>query len=575
MQNHRLAEKYGWQVGLDFPEWGNNDLYLTTIKGGYLNAGETPSMAYRRLAKTASKYLNDPSLEDRFYSILWKGWLIPSTPVMCNMGTDRGLPISCFGSVVGDDMYEIGRKQLEMRMLSKYGGGTSYDFSKIRPIGSPIKGGNNGISDGQIPFIKSYDSTIISSKQGKTRRGAAVIYNNVNHPEFLDFLEIREPVGDINRQCHNIHIGAILDDEFMHSVRSHDGKEREIWIAIQKKRVKTGEPYIFYIDNANKVTPHFWKELKLWINHSNLCTEIMLPNDEEHTFVCCISSLNLYKWDEWKDTDTVFLSTIFLDAVISDFVEKGTYCKGIEDAIKFAIKSRALGLGTLGWHSLLQSKSIPFISIASNGLTTLIYRHIDEESKRATKWLASKFGEPEWCKGQGIRNLTRMTVAPNRSSSKLAGEASQGVEPYAGALWVDNDAKGTHIRRNPEFEKLLKSKGIVDTLAIWDEINEAKGSVQKLSILTDHEKEVFRTFREINQLELVKQAAIRQAYIDQGQSINLAFHQDAPAKFINQVHLAAWELGLKSLYYLRSESILRADTNGMRDLYSECIMCEG
>lgn len=573
IETNKLAKEKGWKIGVDYPEWGNNDLYLTTINGNYLNENETPKQSYERLAKKASDLLENPSLESELFKIFWNGWLIPSTPVMVNFGTDKGLPISCFSGRVGDDMYEIGRKELELRMLSKHGGGTAYDFTLLRSAGSLIKNGLLGSSDGVVPFMKSFDSTIISSKQGSTRRGAVAMYLDIEHNDYDDFLEIREPKGDINRQCHNIHQGAVVSDSFMRKVKGYDGIERKRWLATLKKRVKTGEPYIMFKDNANKNLPEFWRKHDLKIHHSNLCSEIFLPTNENHTLVCCLSSLNLHKYDEWKDTNTVKLAIYFLDAVIQEFINKGQYIKGIEDAVKFAKKSRALGLGTLGWHSYLQSKQIPFISIYAIGQTHKIFGQIRSQAEEATEDLAEMYGEPEWCKGYKRRNLTLLAIAPNRSSAKLAGGLSQGIEPLAANIYVDDDAKGLHIRRNPELVKLLEYKER-NIPQVWDQILADKGSVANIRCLSDEEKEVFLTFKEINQLDLVKQAGIRQQYIDQGQSLNLAFQQDAPAKFINQVHLTAWEVGLKALYYYRSESILKAD-NGRRDLYDECTMCEG
>lgn len=573
LETHKIAKDNNWKVGVDFPEWGNNPLYLTTIIGGYLNDSETPREGYERLADKASTILNSPDLKDDFFEIFWNGWLIPSTPVMVNFGTEKGLPISCFSGQIGDDMYEIGRKELELRMLSKNAGGTAYDMSLIRPAGSPIKKGLLGNADGVVPFAKSYDSTILSSKQGKTRRGAVALYLNAEHGDYEDFLEIREPKGDINRQCHNIHQGTVVSDNFMRAVKASDGRERKRWLATLKKRVKTGEPYIFFKDNANKTVPDFWHKNQLKIHHSNLCSEIMLPTDPNHTLVCCLSSLNIHKYDEWKNTETVRLAIYFLDAVIQDFIDRSSNIKGIEDATRFAIKSRALGLGALGWHSYLQSKKIPFISIYALGQTHKIFGYIRKEAEIATMELGKMYGEPEWCKGTGRRNLTLLAIAPNRSSAKLAGGLSQGIEPIAANVYVDDDAKGLHIRRNPELASLLEQKER-NIHQVWDQIIEDKGSVANIRCLSDEEKEVFLTFKEINQLELVKQAGVRQQYIDQGQSLNLAFMQDAPAKFINQVHLTAWEVGLKALYYFRSESILRADSQ-QRDLYSECVMCEG
>jgi ribonucleoside-diphosphate reductase alpha chain len=570
---HDLAKKQGWSID-DIPEWGNNSLYLTTMLGGYLQNKETPKDAYNRIASTAATYLNKPELFSKFFEILWNGWLIPSTPVMSNFGTNRGLPISCFGGYIGDSMYDIYRKNLEMAVLSKHGGGTAYDFSEIRPKGALIKDGSNGTTDGIIPFMKSFDSTIIASKQGKMRRGAVALYLSANHPEFADFLKIREPKGDINRQCHNIHMGAIFSNDFMEEVVNKNGSKRELWLEHIKTRVKTGEPYTFFTDNANANLKSTFSTYNLKVRHSQLCAEIMLPSDENHTFVCCLSSMNLYKWEEWSKTDAVYYATIFLDAVISEFLDKAKHIQGIEDSIRFAEKSRALGLGALGWASLLQKMRIPFIGIQATSLTRVIFSHLKEKSDKASMWMAGEFGEPTWCKGSGYRNLTCIAVAPNRSSSKLAGGVSQGIEPFAANLYMDDDAKGAHLRRNPDLETLLDEKGL-NTPQTWDIIAEDKGSVKNIDELTEEEKEIFRTFKEINQLELVRQAAVRQEYIDQGQSLNLAFFHDAPAKWINQVHIEAWKLGIKALYYLRSESNLRADSKQQRDLYSECIVCEG
>jgi ribonucleoside-diphosphate reductase alpha chain len=406
------------------------------------------------------------------------------------------------------------------------------------------------------------------------RRGAVALYLSANHPEFADFLKIREPKGDINRQCHNIHMGAKFSNDFMEEVVNKNGSKRELWLEHIKTRVKTGEPYTFFTDNANANLKSTFSTYNLKVRHSQLCAEIMLPSDENHTFVCCLSSMNLYKWEEWSKTDAVYYATIFLDAVISEFLDKAKHIQGIEDSIRFAEKSRALGLGALGWASLLQKMRIPFVGIQATSLTRVIFSHLKEKSDKASMWMAGEFGEPTWCKGSGYRNLTCIAVAPNRSSSKLAGGVSQGIEPFAANLYMDDDAKGAHLRRNPDLETLLDEKGL-NTPQTWDIIAEDKGSVKNIDGLTEEEKEIFRTFKEINQLELVRQAAVRQEYIDQGQSLNLAFFHDAPAKWINQVHIEAWKLGIKALYYLRSESNLRADSKQQRDLYSECIVCEG
>ena len=578
-----------WKVGVDYPEWGDNEYYLNTMSSGYLMLDETPKQGYQRIVNSAIKHLqgkwsNEEKeiLREEFFKMLWNGWLIPSTPVMVNCGTEKGLPISCFGGVVDDTMYDIYRKNLELAMLSKIGGGTSYDFSSVRCRGSLIKNGELGTSEGVIPFIKCYDSTVIASKQGKVRRGATAIYLDIEHGDYKEFLDIRQTKGAIERQCHAIHQGAIISDNFMNKVKSGDKDARELWLNTIKTRIKTGEPYMFFIDNANNQAP--WSNKNIRINHSNLCSEIMLPNSPNDTFVCCLSSLNVYKFDEWYNYSgkysIPFLATIFLDCIIEEFIEKGSDIKGISDAISFSKKTRALGLGALGYASYLQSKMIPFISIQANAINNKVFKFIREEAEKASKLMLklNDNQEPEWCAGTGRWNLTLMAIAPNRSSSKLSGGVSQGVEPIAANIYTDNDAKGKYIKINQDLKNLLIRKGYTDDQIddICNSINNPTnmGSIQALSIFTDHEKEVFKTFKEINQLELVRQACHRQKYIDQGQSINLAFSKDAPAKFINQVHLEAWEGGLKSLYYFRSEAPIGGDSL-VKDLYSECVMCEG
>lgn len=580
---HEIAKSRGWVMGEDYPRWGNNTLYLNTIAKTYLDIGETPRAAYQRLATTAAQKLKktlkisdteQTEFETRFFEILWNGWLVPATPVMVNFGTDKGLPISCYSGRIPDTIHGIFRKNTEMAVQSKLGGGNAYDFSQVRPMGSKIKNGRIGVSDGIVPFMKVFDSSIRVAKQGQTRPGVVALYLDARHKEFPEFLQIREPKGDVERQCHFIHQGAVIDDAFMNEVINTDGPERKLWLEILMKRVKTGEPYMFFIDNANRHLNTGFAENNLKVYHSNLCTEIMLPTDDEHTLVCCLSSLNAFLYDDWKDTDAPFLATLFLDAVMEEFIEKAADVPGIEDAVRFAVKSRALGLGLLGWHSYLQSKMIPFVGLQANSLTRVIFKNIKDQATKATQWMASLAGEVEWTKSTGRRNLTLMAVAPNLSSSKLAGGISQGIEAVAANIYVDDDSKGVYIRKNPILKALLKSKGYNGE--VWDKITEAKGSVQGLlTELTDEEREVFKTAREINQLEVVRQAGIRQEYIDQGQSVNLFFAQDAPAKFINQVHIEAWKLKLKSLYYFRTESILRADSADKGLYTDECVACEG
>lgn len=585
---HQIASKLGWKLNIDYPEWGNNEMYLKTIKA-YVNGSETPQQMYHRLASTASKKYGD-KFYNEFYKILWNGWLIPSTPVAVNLGTEKGLPISCYSGRIGDSMFEIGRKNLEFMMLSKMGGGTAYDFSNIRATGAPIKNGLLGQSNGVVPFMKVMDSAVLASKQGSTRRGAVALYLDTYHGDFEDFLMIRRPKGDVNRQCLNVNTGAVISDKFMQNLTNGGDYEQRVWRKIMVERVEAGEPYMFFIDNANKNLPENWKRFGLKVWHSNLCTEIMLPTDENHTFVCCLSSVNLFKYREFEKAKECpfYYGTLFLDAVIEEFIEKARTIQGIEDAVRFAEKSRALGLGTLGWHSLLQSEMIPFDGLQAQMLTKIIFNKMKKQSDEASKYIASEYGQPEWCKGTPFANLTKLAVAPNVSSSKLAGGISQSIEPIAGNAYVDDDSKSTFIKTNPILEKLLESSNN-NTQMVWDSIFENKGSVSHLKFLSNEEKQVFKTFKEINQMEIVKQAIIRQKYLDQGQSVNLRFPQKVDAKYVSAVHYAAWAGGLKSLYYYRSESNLTADSANKNNYQMNespienipssnqygCVSCEG
>lgn len=568
MITHEIAIKKNWTVGLDYPEWGNNELYLQTITNGYLFGDETPKQAYIRVSTKAALLLNRIDLKQEFFDILWKGWLCLSSPVLANFGLERGLPISCFNSYYSDDMYEINRKNLEIAMMSKNGGGTSANVSAIRPNGATISSG--GTTDGIIPFLKQLDSTIKASKQFPVRRGACAVYLDITHKDYRDFLMINEGMGDPDRFQMKLSQGAIISDDFMNSLDTNQ-ENKKLWIETMQRRVKRGMPYTMFKDNANN--QKWWKGILdiPEINSSNLCNEIYLPSDKNHSFVCCLSSLNITKYEEWKNTNLVELAIYFLDAVMEEFIIKAKKIKGLDDAVRFAEKSRALGLGILGFCSFLQSKMIPFESIEANAWNKIIFKDIHEKGLIATKKLAQEYGEPEWLKGTGRRNLTLEAIAPTVSNAKLSGGLSQGIEPYESNIFTDNDSKGSYVIKNKYLEALLESKG-KNTSEVWEKINEDKGSVYGLDFLTNEEKFVFKTAREINQMEIVNQAAIRQQYIEQGQSLNLFFAYDAPAKFINEVHIKAWKSGLKGLYYFRSQSALNSTIS---NVYSDCISCEG
>jgi ribonucleoside-diphosphate reductase alpha chain len=577
-----------WVKGKDYPAWGDTEVYKKTIAGGYLVYDETPRDAYMRVAKTVARRLYKPELADKFFQYIWDGWLCLASPVLSNTGTDRGLPISCFGIDVADSVHDIGKKNLEMMILAKHGGGVGIGINMIRPAGAKITG--NGTSDGVVPFCKIYDSTILATNQGSVRRGAASININIEHNDFLEWLEIREPKGDVNRQSLNLHQCAVVGDKFMRKLQAGNPDARTKWSKLIQKRKATGEPYILFKGNTNKNNPEAYKKNSLKVHMTNICSEIVLHTDESHSFVCCLSSVNLDKYNEWKNTNLIYDATWFLDGVLEEFIQKAKNMKGFENSVRSAEKGRALGLGVLGWHSLLQKSGIAFESLLAQYKTREIFSKLKLETERASRALAETYGEPLWCVGTGMRNTHLRAIAPTVSNSKLAGNVSPGIEPWAANVFTDQSAKGTFIRKNKELKKLLRKAGI-DTKETWDKILEDGGSIQdikeldewyydSLGRLTNEEennesaKNVFKTFKEINQLELVRQAGIRQDYIDQAVSLNLAFPSVATPRWINNVHIEAWKRGIKTLYYTRTESVLRGDI-AAKAMDPDCISCDG
>jgi ribonucleoside-diphosphate reductase alpha chain len=568
-----------WIKGTDYPEWGETEVYKKTISGGYLLDGETPRDAYNRVCTTVARRLDRPELAETFFKYIWKGWLCLASPVLSNTGTDRGLPISCFGIDVADSINDIGKKNLEMMLLAKHGGGVGIGINQIRPAGAKIKG--NGTSDGVVPFCKIYDSTILATNQGSVRRGAASVNINIDHDDFGDWLEIREPKGDINRQSLNLHQCVVVGDKFMRKLETGDAEARGKWSKLLQKRKATGEPYILFKGNTNKTNPAAYKNNGLKVHMTNICSEITLHTDESHSFVCCLSSLNLAKYEEWKNTNLIYDSTFFLDGVMEEFIQRAKGLAGFENAVRSAQKGRALGLGVLGWHTYLQEKGIPFEGLLSQFETRKIFSQIKIESERASMDLAEAYGEPLWCVGTGMRNTHLRAVAPTVSNSKLSGNVSPGIEPWAANVFTEQSAKGTFIRKNPTLESVLEDVGL-NNEEIWDKILEDGGSVQGIErlddiLMGDHDipaKEVFRTFKEINQLELVNQAGIRQQYVDQSVSLNLAFPSEATPRWLNQVHMDAWKKGVKTLYYVRTESVLRGDI-AANAMDPSCLSCDG
>ena len=568
-----------WIKGEDYPSWGDTDVYKKTISGGYLFDGETPREAYHRVSKTVARRLYKPEMAQTFFDYIWNGWLCLASPVLSNTGTDRGLPISCFGIDVADSIQDIGQKNLEMMLLAKHGGGVGIGINQIRPAGAKITG--NGTSDGVVPFCKMYDSTILATNQGSVRRGAASVNINIEHNDFEEWLEIREPKGDVNRQSLNLHQCAVVGDKFMRRLEQGDKDARNRWSKLLRKRKATGEPYIMFKGNVNKANPEAYKQNGLKVHMTNICSEIALHTDESHSFVCCLSSLNLARYEEWKDTNLIHDAIWFLDGVMEEFIQRAKGLRGFENTIRSAQKGRALGLGVLGWHTYLQEKGIPFEGLLSQFETRKIFSQIKIESERASRSLAEIYGEPLWCVGTGMRNTHLRAIAPTVSNSKLSGNVSPGIEPWAANVFTEQSAKGTFIRKNPTLEQVLEDNGL-NTSDIWNKILIDGGSVQDIKeldnvLIGNHSipvKEVFRTFKEINQLELVNQAGLRQQYVDQSVSLNLAFPSEATPKWLNKVHYEAWKSGVKTLYYTRTESVLRGDI-AQQAMNEDCLACDG
>ena len=570
MDGNISVDTSNWEAGKEYPAW-MDEVSLATISKGYLLPNETPKKAYRRVASAAAMRLKKPELENKFYKILWNGWLGLASPVFSNMGTDRGLPISCFGIDTPDSIRGISLTNAELMKLTSQGGGVGISVSRIIPRGTSISG--NGKSEGVVPWCKIYDSAIIATNQGSVRRGAASVNLDINHPDIGEYLQIRRPKGDPNRQCLNLHQCVVVDDPFMRKLESRDQEAMSLWAEILKSRMETGEPYVMFKDNVNKSNPVAYMMNNLDVTMTNICTEITLFTDEEHSFICCLSSLNLAKYDEWKDTDTVEMSTWFLDGVMQEFIDKSQGRDSLQRTHNHAKKGRALGLGVVGWHTFLQQKGMPFNSIASTAYTHNIFSDIKNKAEKASLDLAQQYGEPVWCKGTGMRNTHLLAIAPTVSNSVILGGISAGIEPLPANIYTFNGAKGTFIRKNKVLEGILENKK-ENKNKWWDQMLEDGGSVQNLpdNVLTPDEKELFLTFPEINQLELIRQAAIRQRYLDQTQSLNLSFDPSDSPKWINQVHMEAWKLGIKTLYYLRTDSVIKGDLGSRQ---ADCISCDG
>lgn len=568
-----------WIKGTDYPAWMEEE-GLKTLKRQHLQEDESPAQMYGRIVNTLKQRLKTMLADDqqceaiaaRWSDYLWKGWLSPATPILSNVGTNRGYGISCFITRVPDTLDGIYQKLHEMAMLTKAGGGVGVTFDKVRGRGEPISTG--GFSEGTIPFMKIYDSGIIAASQGNIRRGAASINLPIRHKDIDEFLRIRIPEGDVNRQCLNLNHCVTIDDFFMESVKSGNKLSRDTYAKLLSARMKTGQPYILYYHNANKNKPEDFKKRNLKIDGTNICTEIMLPHDFEHTVVCDLASLNMDRYDEWKRNHAFIEDALlFLDVNLEEFIQVARNKKGYESSVRFAKQSRALGLGVLGWHTYLQKRNIPFISLAARGLINEIGKRMKTEGENYNRKWGKLLGTAPWCDEN--RNTTLFAIAPTTTTSLVMGGVSQGIEPIVANAFVQKSAKGTFIRKNRQFEQLMKQKYPEhNSEAFWTRLAvDLKGSVQGLEFLTAEERETFLTAYEINQLELVKNAAAWQKYIDQGISLNLFFPADVDPKWFSKCHMTAWEEGIKSLYYVRTESIL--SRNMTQNTFSDCVFCEG
>src|SRR5690554_758132 len=528
--------------------WWLNNESEQILNRGYLLKGETVQGVIERIATAASKRLYKPELKEPFIELIEKGWMSLSSPIWANMGTERGLPISCFNVHVTDNIEGITHKLGEVIMQTKIGGGTSGYFGALRGRGSAVT--DNGRSSGAVSFMKLFDTAMDTISQGGVRRGAFSAYLDIDHPDIMEFLNIKS----IGSPLQNLFFGVNVPDYWMQDMIDGDMDKREVWAKVLESRQEKGLPYIFFTDNVNRNKPQVYKDKELAIHSSNLCSEITLPSTFEESFICCLSSMNLELFDEWKDTNAVQLAIYFLDAVLQEFIVKTEDNYYLKSANNFARNHRALGLGVLGWHSFLQKNKIPFESMEAKQWTSKIFQHLRDEAEKATAELAHIYGEPEILKEYGRRNTTLLAIAPTTSSSAILGQASPGIEPFSSNYFKVGLSKGNFMRKNKYLKELLAQKGL-DNEDTWRSIMLNHGSVQHLKELTEHEKQVFKTFKEISQLEIIQQASIRQKYIDQSQSLNLNIPSGVPVKKVNKLMIEAWKLGIKTLYYQRSQSV--------------------
>jgi ribonucleoside-diphosphate reductase alpha chain len=545
-------------------EWANEDS-RTFLSRGYIDGNMTVEERVREIAKAAEKILDKPGFSDKFYDYMSKGYYSLSSPVWSNFGTNKGLPISCNGVYIEDSVESFLDKFGEVCTQSKLGAGTSGYLGSIRPRGTDIKGGANGKANGPAYYLALWDTGVDVISQGSTRRGSFAAYLPIEHPDIMEFLDIRE----VGSPIQNVSMGVTITDKWMEDMIAGDPDKRAVWARVLRKRKETGYPYLFFTDTVNNNKPQVLKDKNIPIWASNLCSEIALPSSRDWSFVCNLASMNLLTFDEWVHTDAVEVMIWFLDAVMEEYIEKTDGVKYMEPSNNFARHWRALGLGQLGWHSYLQSKSIAFESFDAHMLAIKISKFIDDRSLAASKELAEEYGEPEGLLGYGIRNLTRCAIAPTTSSSFILGQVSPSIEPLASNYFTKDLAKGKFTYKNPYLVEVLEAHGHNND-EVWFSILQRGGSVQHLDFLTDHEKDVFKTFSEIAPISIVQQAAARQKYIDQAQSLNLLISPDVPVKDVNALIIEGWRLGVKTFYYQRGTNPAQ---QLVRDIMT-CAVCE-
>lgn len=550
-----------------------NEESMKFLRGGYLLPDETVDDRVNSMVEYAFRRFGQHDEADRFISYMKRGFYSISSPVWANFGRKHldASGISCFGSYVEDTRKSLLFTNAEIGYMSSIGGGSSANMSAVRGRGELIRGVDK--SEGSVHFMENLQSTIETFKQSQTRKGAIATYLDIRHKDFYEFMTIRSDGSPL----HSLNFGVGIDDEFMIEMHKGNLDYQERFVKVMRVRSQTGYPYVIYTGNMNnhESTPEVYNYIKngmQQIQVSNLCSEIALPSTPDESFVCCLSSLNLVKYDEFIETDAPELMVRFLNVVIDEFIEKNEDNMFMQRAVKFAKRHRALGIGVIGWHTLLQKLSIPFGSLKANSLTNKIFSNISSRLKAESIKMADEKGACEVCAEHGVNryNTTLMAVAPTVSSSQIAGQVSAGIEPWRSNFFMKDLAKAKVIIKNRELESLLEKMG-KNTEDVWHSILEQHGSVQHLDFLSDHEKEVFKTFEEINQRDIIIQASIRQKYIDQSQSLNLMVHPDTPLEDLLDIHFLAWELGVKSLYYLIGISAAKAHDRTL----TECTSCDG